>query len=367
MKNIRRTAKAIIEISHELHNLNDFKELPQSLEKTLSKYLPIDWMGLYRISSDDTNVHITTNPHLPFDWNQRYQEIAPYDNFAASMFAMQEGDAIIYHHFPDKMSEKSLYAYEFAKATTNTEQFMGITGLKDTDRILAYGFYRSDKNEPFIDADKDFLLHLSPLIVSVSKNMELYRAYDYKRTVIDNLLADESVTPAVFDENLVPVEIGAQTLRMIGRAFGKKNLAKIPKQIEEWIHQTIAPKGRLFQNTGPFSLKLDLPGGHLCCYAYILKTKQNKLVLLIRFRLHETTEDFSILKQKGLTPREITALEYLPLGYSNKQIAIAMGIEEVSVKKHLKNVALKLCTANKTETLYQALQERNILRSLCLK
>lgn len=357
-----QTASAILDVSYALHDINDYYELPLVLESTLSKHLHIDWMGLYRVSSFEPHIHITTNPHLPFNWDDLYQEIAPYDNFAASTFEMSEGDALIYRHYPDRMDEKNIYAFEFARKHTNTEQFMGLLGLKCERFILAYGFYRTDKNNPFTCEDKDFLLKVSPLIVNSSKTMELYKDYDFKRAALERLLTDEPIKPIVFDEKLAPIEIAPETQRMFGMAWGKKCLPMIPSEIIDWIHHTVAPKGRLTPNTGPFSLKLCLPGGHLSCRAYIIKTQQEKLALLIKFRLHESSENFAILKQKGLTSREITALDYLPLGYSNKQIAIAMGIKEVSVKKHLKNAARKLGAANKTETLYRALIEKNILQ-----
>jgi DNA-binding NarL/FixJ family response regulator len=52
------------------------------------------------------------------------------------------------------------------------------------------------------------------------------------------------------------------------------------------------------------------------------------------------------------------------LGYSNKQIAMAMDIEEVTVKKHLKNTAQKLGAVGKTDTLYKTIQKKELLETL---
>ncbi len=71
--------------------------------------------------------------------------------------------------------------------------------------------------------------------------------------------------------------------------------------------------------------------------------------------------DFSVLSEIGLSPREIDVLEYLPLGLTNTQIALALEIREVTVKKHLQNVGRKLDAQGKTEILYQALRRKEQL------
>ena len=131
-----------------------------------------------------------------------------------------------------------------------------------------------------------------------------------------------------------------------------------------WINSTIAPKGKIEKNSGPWVLKLTFQEFDLYCYAYSILSDKKKPILFIRFKDHKALDTFSVLRQFGLTKREVEALEYLPLGYTNKQIALAMNIEEVSVKKHLKNVAVKLNATGKTETLYQAIQIKKDLKLL---
>ncbi|GAB4295638.1 MAG: hypothetical protein Kow0090_10590 [Myxococcota bacterium] len=75
-----------------------------------------------------------------------------------------------------------------------------------------------------------------------------------------------------------------------------------------------------------------------------------------------TCEDFSCLEKNNFSKREVEVLGLLPLGYTNKQIASALGIKEVTVKKHLRNIANKLEAYGKTEILYKALQEKKRLK-----
>jgi DNA-binding NarL/FixJ family response regulator len=94
----------------------------------------------------------------------------------------------------------------------------------------------------------------------------------------------------------------------------------------------------------------------------VLTTKKKHPVLSVRFEPHGNTETFSELAVLGLTEREIEALSYLPLGYTNKQIAMAMSIGEDGVKKYFKRLSRKLNASGRTELLYQALTLKRTIK-----
>jgi DNA-binding CsgD family transcriptional regulator len=50
-----------------------------------------------------------------------------------------------------------------------------------------------------------------------------------------------------------------------------------------------------------------------------------------------------------LTPKELEAIKLVTAGYSNKEIATAMGISEHTVKFHVANLARKLGVNKKVE------------------
>jgi two-component system nitrate/nitrite response regulator NarL len=60
-----------------------------------------------------------------------------------------------------------------------------------------------------------------------------------------------------------------------------------------------------------------------------------------------------------LSEREFQTLEQLCVGLSNKEIARALGIQEVTVKLHVKNVQAKLKVSNRTQAALMA-KERHL-------
>ncbi len=55
--------------------------------------------------------------------------------------------------------------------------------------------------------------------------------------------------------------------------------------------------------------------------------------------------------EEHLTPREVEALEQLAQGLTNKQIALALGISEHTVKYHVSAIYAKLGVMNRVEAV----------------
>ncbi len=354
-----KSAKAIIEISSATKQIQNFHEFPQVIESIISKHIPLDWIAMYSNSSSEKEIITLTNPNLSFDWNEIYSQVGPYDYFGACIQKLNPGEFLINQDVIDPTIEEQCYSLDFAKKHTGTNHFMGLMGFKNRKQFHAYGFYRADKKDSFTQEDKIFFSCLSSLFVSISNTLFLYLQNDFMRAGIEYLMAGESIKPLVFDKRLKPVEIPAVTLKILSEVFDETNYAKLPGEFIQWINTTIAPRGYIEPNTGPWFLRRNLPGKMILCQAYVILTPDKRLYLLIKIKSKNSTIDFSMLKQ--LTNREIEALEYLPIGYTNKQIAKIMGIKEVSVKKLFKNIALKLGAFGKTETLYRALLEKHLL------
>lgn len=59
----------------------------------------------------------------------------------------------------------------------------------------------------------------------------------------------------------------------------------------------------------------------------------------------------------NLTPREADVLRHLALGGSNRDIAIALGVTEETVKTHVGRVLAKLHVENRAQAVVHALKE----------
>ena len=256
-----------------------------------------------------------------------------------------------------------VYFYETVKKYIDASNFMALHGAKTSVCDSGICLYRSDVHHLFSDDERQILDYLSPILVSFIHSMLLYNEFDFKRVSIDKLSSIQTALTLTVNERLDPVDIPNETELFLKRHFSLTGRQIIPDPIDRWIRQQIAPKGKLEPNSGPYKLSMHLPGLCLHCTAHLVFTELKQLALLVMMIPHNHTEDFSILVSEGLTQREIEALSYLPLGYSNKQIAMAMDIEEVTVKKHLKNAAQKLDASCKTDTLYKALQKKKLLET----
>lgn len=60
-------------------------------------------------------------------------------------------------------------------------------------------------------------------------------------------------------------------------------------------------------------------------------------------------------EQFALTDREMTVIRHLMKGATNKEIAMALGIVEQTVKEHIKNIMQKTKTSTRTGILIEIL------------
>ena len=72
-----------------------------------------------------------------------------------------------------------------------------------------------------------------------------------------------------------------------------------------------------------------------------------------------TPYNFKTLDEIGCSPRECETVSYLAMGYTNRQIADAMGIKEITVKKFLESVGRKLEAKGRVEIMMRALEKTN--------
>ncbi len=365
MKSLKeKTADAVLELHASIMDVRDYTEFPSILESILKKIFHLDWLAMFSFGEGPNAYNIVTNPWLPFDWNEKYIELYDYDKVRKDTLALDVGGTYIYDRASGQDNEKLQYVFETVKKYTDTSHFLTLHTAKTDTFDSAIGIYRTDNDHQFTQDEKQALDYLSPLLVSISHMMNVYREFDFQRVAINKLRKSGTGLSLLLDERLVPVDIPQKTERFINKHFPCSTQNCLPDSINHWIKTTIAPKGKLVPNTGPWVFKQRLPTMELYCKAYVVVTEFRQLALLIQLIPHNEPIDFSVLTSSGLTRREIEALSYLPLGYSNTQIAMAMNIEVVTVKKHLKNTAQKLGAHGRTELLYQAIKTKNLLESL---
>lgn len=80
------------------------------------------------------------------------------------------------------------------------------------------------------------------------------------------------------------------------------------------------------------------------------------MVLLEKLVLARAIDMESVTDRFHLTPREQNIVEFLTQGYTNKEIGVFLGIEEYTVKDHVKNIMHKLHATTRTGIVAKILQ-----------
>jgi DNA-binding NarL/FixJ family response regulator len=350
----RNAANAVLELNSELSDIRDIDDFPQRLQHVLGKYIPSHWCSLY-FATNEKVVNAVTNSSLPFNWDELYREVVDMDMYARHVIGLNPGEVCVQAEVSDPSNEGERYCRDFTEKHTNTFHFMNMSVVKDRNGLILLGFYGMDRQKGFTKRDKELLCHMGPLIINTTRTLMLYRDFEYKRVAFEKLAEMEGISLLIFDEHLNLNVFPESTRTLLREACNRLDLSDVPEQILEWVRTDIAPEGKLVRSTGYWTRRLKLSACDIVCRGYIIKGAGNRPVLLVKLQRHGDFEDFKALAAVGATMREIEVLSYLPLGYTNCQIAMAMGITVDGVKKHLKNLTKKIGAQGRTEILYRAL------------
>ncbi len=341
-------------------DIHDYHEFPVILESAVKTLFHVDWMGIYTFTNSGNAYHIVTNPDLPFDWNEKYREIMPYDKVRVRSLESPVGNICIFSPKDYQGSDEDAFVYEVSKKYTDTSQVMAFHSAKTDSVDSGIAFYRADEDLEFTRTENEMMRYLSPFLLSLSHTMILCLEFDLKRAALEALCKSQKSLYFSLDNQLNMIDLPLETEVFLKRHFTRTPWKTIPEEILAWIRGVAAPQGTVALGTGPWIRGWRLPDMDLVIKAHAVAVKQQKIALVVWLRPHQRRHGFDLLLKDGLSSKEVEAISYLSLGYSNRQISLAMNIAEVTVKKHLKNASEKLGASGRTETLSNAIYRRTL-------
>lgn len=304
--------KQIEEIGHELPEIGDFSDMVTLFQNSLNQIIPIDWMAVATSFAYGERINVTSNPHLPFNWDELYQQIAPIDNYAKYVVSLPPGNPVIYEEFRDPSSEIERYCCEFAKHYTDTVHMMVMACVKDEEGLAIMGLYRTDVRREFQHEEKKMLIGIAPLICSSIKMMMLKKRLELKHTAYESLFANSDLRPVLLDQRLRIIDFPLNTLGFLREMFHDPSLEGLPVPIQKSISAHIAPKEVVPPCSGPWQFRVSAVRGDIVCRAYVLANDKKHPVLILKFDPHGATEDFSCLAGAGITPRKLKRCRICP-------------------------------------------------------
>ena len=338
-----KAAEAIIELHSIFNDLNNFKEIPVVLEKVLKNYIHIDWLAFYQNSQNDFGP-VTTNKSLPFNWGELYQAIAKYDTYRDATNKLLPGKALLAKEFHNPSNETENYCFEYAKKHTGTVDCLTMPTINTPQELIGFGFYSTDKKNLFTRKNKAFIEQISPILISVTNIMMLYREFDLQRTAFDNLIKSQNGNYIILNNKFKTIDFSAATLNFFQEIFENKNLNDLPDQIKSYIDDKLSQIRLTAFHQEPRTHKLNLKLGTLIIYTY-----QIEKYYLMKFIFQKN--DLFNEKTLPLTNMENKILQLLKKGFIVKEIADQLNLSERGVNFHKYNIVKKLRVSNIAEAI----------------
>jgi len=326
-----QTARAIIEVNEAIAAAENFQTLSDTLFSSLSALLNLKWLVLYNVFPRDTKLNATFSGELPAAFNDHADNL---ENLLRSSLAGAPGICTFFSaSSPTGNSNTPITALVMTIATSPTSHRLSIC---------------LDWHNPN-DHDVELLAGIRPLVCACSQTILDRRQADLRSAINP----DDRLRPYILiDQQGALVDFPQASMSLLQGVYLDHNLSSLPAEIDDWakhaMNQLLIGQARdsienllIFRRIGLKLKIILLDGGNPFGLLHLVDKR--------------SPDDFSPLIVCGLSMREIEVLNYLPTGYSNAQIAMALGIKEITVKKHLKAIGDKLGASGKTEILYTAL------------
>ncbi|RJO66115.1 MAG: DNA-binding response regulator [Myxococcales bacterium] len=351
---------AILEFSSMLGGVHTIRDLAEAIYNALCPLVAFDWVniGLILNPSRKSPLQIVSNQ---FEQSQAYweyysRELTAYDFFAQYVMSKPAGFAALKNEAFDPTNERHVWFDRTMRETWGVGDALAVVVIREEDLFAGFSVFRKADSPLFTEAD----LHVFAAIVPIMQTtIRLCLKQKEDELVVANAVqlldSDESVY-ILFDSRLRLIHLPQAARELLDRFFPEEKSRRLPEFIQQWLESAVAPTQSLRFGEGPWVLATKGKDGRLVLTAGITPGPQGEATLLLGLKQEARSKPFAALKKYNLSDREIETLEYLPLGYTNRQIASAMGLKEITIKKHLQSIGEKLGANGRTEILYQAMR-----------
>ena len=349
----KRFHHAVFGLMSSLDKITNGQDLADHVHANLRPYIDHDWLSFYILWKDSGDGRIFTNREVPFDWDKLYHEVVGFDKFHHLIRGAKIGDIVLTQDHPPKTRE-DLAVAEFINSKTGAFYSANIP-LAVTGYMKSFvALYRNDPCLPFTPVETAALHDFTEAFTPLAEFM--LRSYERKMQMLANPDGKKRCS-ILLDQRLRTVGFAEGTHAFLEEVMNKPLGLETLVNMYDWIKATVSTQW-ITQEGGPWSGIFPLGQECISCDAHVIEDDFRNPLLMVEIDAPRKKDDFSFLAKFGLSKHQIAVLSYLPLGYTNRQIADAIGIKEVTVKKHLHRIGAKLHALGRTEILFQAMLMR---------
>ena len=200
------------------------------------------------------------------------------------------------------------------------------------------------------DDQQAFLALLRPHLVQALRNAQSISRLQHESTLLNTTLEILGLATIRLDSSGKVLESDTRATQLLSHYCVSSVGAALPEIVQKWF--VAQQSGREHKHaTFPYSrlMTLERDQGELTIR---LAVEDQESWLLLEERQNE---DFlQRLRAVGLTVREAEVLLWVSKGKTNGEVAIILGAQPATIKKHLKKIYLKLDTGSRLETIAYA-------------
>jgi DNA-binding NarL/FixJ family response regulator len=343
----------VLNLHRELVVTSDLKDFPERITKPLREVIKLDELCIFYSGAHDSSPTLISERDIPFHWDKVHPHITAEDMHSSILYRGQPGDIFLSQDMKGPGCEGDEYALGSISQFSGLKFSMHLVLSVMSGFRLHLSLFR--RRKPFDLNEAETLKLFSPaLIINASALLAV------RLSTSGDLLLSASEEKAAFhclmlDSKLKVIGLLKPTRDFLAENFHDPIIEGLPATLRKWLEgcELIGNKSDQILTCQTSFISESVP---IECRVTPLEDSSGKTMFLAALNILNVAGGFTPLLALGLSKREIQVLECLYSGKSNAQIGEALGIKNITVRKHLLNIGGKLGAFNRTEILAKALE-----------
>ncbi len=350
----------ILNLHRETALVSDLKDFPGRISKPVMEAISFDKLCIFFSGAHDSSPTLICEGTAPICWENIYPYITAEDMHSSILYLGELGDIFLRQDMKGPGCEGDEHVLgligKFAGLNFSIHLVLSVMSGYRLHLSLFRSLRSFDRN------DAETLRQVSPALIMKAKALLASRISESGNLLLTASEEKSSFNYLLLDNNLKIIGLPEPTREFLAEHFHDPFIQGLPATLRKWL-EGCGLAGSKCDQAMTCQTAFLLETGPVECKVIPLEDSSGKTIFLTSLNLARRLDDFSPLSALGLSGREIQVLDCLYSGKSNAQTGEHLGIRDVTVCKHLRNIGNKLHAFNRTEILSKAIENLNDIPS----
>jgi DNA-binding CsgD family transcriptional regulator len=352
--------ETILKLHKVLARISELVDFPECITEPLQEVIPFERLFVFLSGHYDSSPTLITKHAKTLPWDSIYPGITTMDQHSSIIYRGKPGEIFLSQNMKGSGCEGDEHALGLIRIKSDMVYSIHLILSVTQGFRLFLSLFRM--NDPFTSYAAETLGLFAPALIMYANALLAVRLSGSEELLLSNCKKKAHFYFFLLDNNREIISISESTRGFFAAHFHDPFIRGLPTPLREWL-DSFETMNRGHDQEGERHIIFKQSTGNVDCTFYAFNDSSEPYRALVVVHLIKELDDFTSLRNIGLTSQEVIVLGSLYAGKTNSQIGESLGIKNITVRKHLLNIGRKLQASGRTEILSKAIEVRDMTPS----